>query len=146
MTLKEAAVELRLVSAEQFDQWVRPERMVGKAPPAPVAAPRPARTVAKVPPRPARPAARTSRRRPVAARKRRRPCARSARRVHAPGLVPGLVLGRARRCLSTAQKTFRLSSRIVTGPRFTSATSIIARKTPVSTLSPEARSLATKCV
>ncbi|MFM7195115.1 MAG: class II fumarate hydratase, partial [Bacteroidota bacterium] len=27
-TLKEAAVELGLVTAEQFDQWVRPEKMV----------------------------------------------------------------------------------------------------------------------
>jgi fumarate hydratase class II len=29
-TLKEAAVELGLVTAEQFDQWVRPEKMVGR--------------------------------------------------------------------------------------------------------------------
>jgi fumarate hydratase class II len=28
-TLKETAVELGLVSAEQFDEWVRPEKMVG---------------------------------------------------------------------------------------------------------------------
>jgi fumarate hydratase class II len=28
-TLKEAAIELKLVTAEQFDQWVRPEKMVG---------------------------------------------------------------------------------------------------------------------
>jgi fumarate hydratase class II len=28
-TLKETAVELGLVTAEQFDQWVRPEKMVG---------------------------------------------------------------------------------------------------------------------
>jgi fumarate hydratase class II len=28
-TLKEAAVELGLVTAEQFDQWVKPEKMVG---------------------------------------------------------------------------------------------------------------------
>jgi fumarate hydratase class II len=28
-SLKEAAVELKLVTAEQFDQWVRPENMVG---------------------------------------------------------------------------------------------------------------------
>jgi fumarate hydratase class II len=28
-TLKEAAVELGHVTAEQFDQWVRPEDMVG---------------------------------------------------------------------------------------------------------------------
>jgi fumarate hydratase class II len=28
-TLKQAAVELGLVSAEQFDQWVKPEKMVG---------------------------------------------------------------------------------------------------------------------
>jgi fumarate hydratase class II len=28
-TLKEAAVELGLLTAEQFDQWVRPERMIG---------------------------------------------------------------------------------------------------------------------
>jgi fumarate hydratase class II len=28
-TLREAALELRLVSAEQFDEWVRPEKMVG---------------------------------------------------------------------------------------------------------------------
>jgi fumarate hydratase class II len=28
-TLKQAAVELGLVSPEQFDQWVRPEKMVG---------------------------------------------------------------------------------------------------------------------
>jgi len=29
-TLKEAAVKLGYVTAEQFDQWVRPEEMVGK--------------------------------------------------------------------------------------------------------------------
>jgi fumarate hydratase class II len=45
ITLKAAAVELKLVSPDQFDQWVRPERMVGRAgppapPPAPKAAPR----------------------------------------------------------------------------------------------------------
>jgi fumarate hydratase class II len=28
-TLKEAALELKLVTAEQFDQWVRPEKMIG---------------------------------------------------------------------------------------------------------------------
>jgi fumarate hydratase, class II len=28
-TLKEAAVELGLLTAEQFDQWVRPEKMIG---------------------------------------------------------------------------------------------------------------------
>jgi len=28
-TLKEAAIELKLVSSEQFDQWVRPEEMIG---------------------------------------------------------------------------------------------------------------------
>ena len=28
-TLKETAVELGLVTAEQFDEWVRPETMVG---------------------------------------------------------------------------------------------------------------------
>ncbi len=30
-TLKQVAVELKLVTAEQFDQWVRPEKMVGDA-------------------------------------------------------------------------------------------------------------------
>lgn len=29
-TLKEAAVELAYLTAEEFDQWVRPENMVGK--------------------------------------------------------------------------------------------------------------------
>ena len=29
-TLKDTAVELGLVTAEQFDQWVRPEKMVGR--------------------------------------------------------------------------------------------------------------------
>jgi fumarate hydratase class II len=29
-TLKEAAVELGLVTPEQFDEWVRPEKMVGR--------------------------------------------------------------------------------------------------------------------
>jgi fumarate hydratase class II len=29
-TLKQAALELGLLTAEQFDQWVRPEKMVGK--------------------------------------------------------------------------------------------------------------------
>jgi len=29
-TLKEAALELGYVTAEQFDRWVRPEAMVGK--------------------------------------------------------------------------------------------------------------------
>ena len=28
-TLKETAVELGLVTAEQFDEWVKPEKMVG---------------------------------------------------------------------------------------------------------------------
>src|SRR6202022_4029192 len=28
-TLKEAAIELKLLTAEQFDQWVRPEEMIG---------------------------------------------------------------------------------------------------------------------
>ena len=28
-SLKEAAVELKLLTSEQFDEWVRPERMVG---------------------------------------------------------------------------------------------------------------------
>ncbi len=28
-TLKEVAVELGLLTAEQFDQWVRPEKMIG---------------------------------------------------------------------------------------------------------------------
>jgi fumarate hydratase class II len=30
-TLKQVAIELKLVTAEQFDQWVRPEKMVGEA-------------------------------------------------------------------------------------------------------------------
>jgi len=29
-TLKEAAIELKLLSAEEFDEWVVPEKMVGK--------------------------------------------------------------------------------------------------------------------
>jgi len=29
-TLREAALELGLVTSEQFDEWVRPERMVGR--------------------------------------------------------------------------------------------------------------------
>ena len=29
MTLREAAIELKLVTAEQFDEWVRPEDMTG---------------------------------------------------------------------------------------------------------------------
>jgi len=29
-TLKETAIELGLVTAEQFDQWVKPEKMVGR--------------------------------------------------------------------------------------------------------------------
>jgi fumarate hydratase class II len=29
-TLKDTAVELGLVTAEQFDQWVRPDKMVGR--------------------------------------------------------------------------------------------------------------------
>jgi len=28
-TLKQAAMELKLLTAEQFDQWVRPEKMTG---------------------------------------------------------------------------------------------------------------------
>ena len=32
LTLRETALELGLVTAEQFDQWVRPERMVGSGP------------------------------------------------------------------------------------------------------------------
>ena len=28
-TLKETAIELNLLTAEQYDQWVRPENMVG---------------------------------------------------------------------------------------------------------------------
>ena len=31
-TLKEAAVDLGLVTAEQFDEWVIPEKMVGDLP------------------------------------------------------------------------------------------------------------------
>jgi fumarate hydratase class II len=31
-TLKEAAIELKLLTAEQFDQWVRPEEMLGPKP------------------------------------------------------------------------------------------------------------------
>lgn len=34
-TLREAAVELGLLTPEQFDQWVRPENMVGNLQPAP---------------------------------------------------------------------------------------------------------------
>jgi fumarate hydratase class II len=30
ISLKEAAIKLKLLTAEQFDQWVRPEQMVGK--------------------------------------------------------------------------------------------------------------------
>ncbi|MBI1184747.1 class II fumarate hydratase, partial [bacterium] len=29
-TLKATAIELNLLSAEQYDEWVRPEKMVGK--------------------------------------------------------------------------------------------------------------------
>ncbi len=29
-TLKEMAIQLGYVTAEQFDEWVRPEKMVGK--------------------------------------------------------------------------------------------------------------------
>ena len=29
-TLKEAAIELGLLTAEQFDQWVVPEKMIGR--------------------------------------------------------------------------------------------------------------------
>jgi fumarate hydratase class II len=28
-TLREAAIELSLLTSEQFDQWVKPEKMVG---------------------------------------------------------------------------------------------------------------------
>jgi len=31
ITLRESALELGLVTGEQFDEWVRPERMVGEA-------------------------------------------------------------------------------------------------------------------
>src|SRR4029453_776709 len=41
MTLKAAAVELKLVSPDQFEQWVRPDRMVGRIPPAPAGVPAP---------------------------------------------------------------------------------------------------------
>jgi fumarate hydratase class II len=30
LTLRESAVELGLVTGEEFDEWVRPERMVGE--------------------------------------------------------------------------------------------------------------------
>ena len=30
ITLRESAIESKLLSAEQFDQWVRPEDMVGR--------------------------------------------------------------------------------------------------------------------
>ena len=43
------------------------------------------------------------------------------------------------------QKSFRESRRMVTGPWFTRATSIMARKTPVATFRPEGRSLDTRC-
>jgi fumarate hydratase class II len=29
-TLKQTAIELGLLTAEQFDEWVRPEKMVGR--------------------------------------------------------------------------------------------------------------------
>jgi fumarate hydratase, class II len=30
LTLKQSALELGLVTAEQFDEWVKPDRMVGR--------------------------------------------------------------------------------------------------------------------
>ncbi len=64
MTLKAAAVELKLLSPEQFDQWVRPERMVGRTPPAPAPALKPVRPVARVPHRRAA-AGKSKKRRPA---------------------------------------------------------------------------------
>jgi fumarate hydratase class II len=52
LTLKQSALELKLLSPEQFDAWVRPEKMVGPTAPA---VPRVA-TPAPAPPRPAAPA------------------------------------------------------------------------------------------
>ena len=61
---------------------------------------------------------------------------RSATHRTAPG---------AARAPAMRQKTLRESRRIVTGPWFTRATSIIARKTPVATGRPDGRSRETKC-
>ena len=73
--------------------------------------------------------ARTKRTRPAAAARRRTPTA----------------VARATDDRRHHQKSFRESRRIVTGPWFTSATSIVARKTPVATGRPDGRSRDTKC-
>ncbi len=82
ITLKAAAVELKLVSPDQFDQWVRPDRMVGRTAPAPPPAPkakaRPKQKPAKK--AKARAAAKPKRkpaRRPSAKAKKRKPAPRS---------------------------------------------------------------------
>ncbi len=64
---------------EQFDQWVRPEKMVGRTPPAP--APRPARPAPRAP---ARPAGKARRKPARPAGKARRKPARPAASRRAP--------------------------------------------------------------
>jgi hypothetical protein len=61
-----------------------------------------------------------------------------------PAAAAGPDPGRCQSGSRSGQNCFRESSRIVTGPWFTSAMSIIARKTPVATARPEERSSSTK--
>jgi fumarate hydratase class II len=78
ITLKAAAVELKLVTPDQFEQWVRPDRMVGRTPPAPapIPAPKPVPgTKAKAAQKPPRKA--KGRATAKAKKKRARPAARA---------------------------------------------------------------------
>jgi aspartate ammonia-lyase len=99
MTLKAAAMELKLVTPDQFDQWVRPDRMVGKSVPAPAPPPRPvapalkakaakkpaARKPAAKKRRPAKPRKKTARR---TATKKRKPAVRPRPKASRPKVRP----------------------------------------------------------
>src|SRR5262249_23928906 len=81
LTLKQSALELKLLSSEQFDAWVRPEKMIGPSavatpPPPPRTAPQ-AQAGAKSRPRPkAKPRAKPKARRKPGARPKARPARR----------------------------------------------------------------------
>ena len=92
ITLKAAALELKLLGPDQFDQWVRPERMVGRTLPAPAASPRRSR-----PPRPGRRRRlRRSRRRRRRAERRAKPAKTKAARRAAKAKTKTKVRARAR--------------------------------------------------
>ena len=92
MTLKAAAMELKLLSPDQFDQWVRPERMVGRALPAPAPAVKPApapRPKAKAPQKAPRKAKGRATPKPAKTKKKpTRPAAKSKAKARARAKKP----------------------------------------------------------